>query len=275
MNTETTEAPAEVEEMPAIEETKPAEGEAKPEGEQKAEEPKPPKTPEQREIERLRKVVDRRTRRIGKLEEALQGGSVLQNASNGATNQPAGTDSEVLSLSRADLDRLVSERAKQLAPRISEQESEIEHRRSVVTALEKSLGKERFDSLAADLNEAFDGLTDKPIEQGGKPKPAVDAIFESENPQALIEYLADPDNSDEAEALSRMNEAKANRAITKLEFKLQALMEAKKAQAKPKPSSSPDPIEPIRGGGVAHKDPSNMTDSEFAAWRRAQITRRH
>ena len=124
------------------------------------------------------------------------------------------------------------------------------------------------------LKAAFDGLTDKPVEQGGKPKPAVEAIFDSDIPQALIEYLADPDNSDEAETISRMKEPKATRAIVMLEQKLKAAAEAKKVEDKPKPSKAPDPIEPIRGGGVAHKDPSNMTDAEFAAWRRTQIARR-
>ena len=149
---------AEVIEQESAEPVVETDEEAKP-AEPKAEEEKPAKTPEQREIDRLRKVVDRRTRRIGKLEEALTS-RPLQTQAIDATNESAGKDSEVLSLSRAELDRLIADRAKQLAPKISEQESEIEHRRSVVTALEKSLGKERFDSLAADLNEAFDGLTD-------------------------------------------------------------------------------------------------------------------
>ncbi len=52
------------------------------------------------------------------------------------------------------------------------------------------MGRQKFDAYASDLDDAFGGL----VGQDGKPKPATDAIFESEMPAALIEYLADPEN---------------------------------------------------------------------------------
>ena len=82
----------------------------------------------------------------------------------------------------------------------------------------------------------------------------------------------DPDNADEAASISKMNALQAGRAIAKIELKIAAA----KSNAKPKPSNAPAPIEPVRGGGVAmEKDPAQMTDAEFAAWRRRQIAQRN
>lgn len=41
-----------------------------------------------------------------------------------------------------------------------------------------------------------------------------------------------------------------------------------------KTTGAPPPINPVGGRASTHKDPSQMTDAEFAAWRREQIKRR-
>ena len=149
---------------------------------------------------------------------------------------------------------------------MQQQQAEIEHRRSVVQRLATEFG-DRFDAVAADLDDALGGLADN-----GQPKPVAAAIFESDDPRSLIEYLADPDNADEAANLGRMGAVQAGRAIARLESKLAAA----KAQAKPQPSKAPAPIEPIRGqgGGTNTKRLADMSDAEFEKRRRQQIASR-
>jgi len=252
MSTETVEAPAVVappQDAPEPTEAKVESTEAKPEDAKPEEPPKKEKTAEEREISRLRRRVDNLTRRLYE-GQAQQG---LQSKPIGDTNQVQADDSEALSLSRAELSRLIEQEARKLAPTISEQQTAIEHRRSVISRLSSELGQERFDALADDLNDAFDGLKDAQ----GRPKPAADAIFEAEDPRALIEYLADPDNADEAATLSRMGALQAGRALAKLESKIAA----KKAEAKPEPSKAAAVIEPVKGAGAVRDNLPRDTDS--------------
>ncbi len=210
------------------------------------EKPKPEKTPEQREIERLRRAVDRRTRQLAEA-RAQQG---LQRQPIGDTNQLTESDSESLTLSRQQLAEMVKREAERLAPTLKQQEAEIEHRKGIVDSLAKTWGQEKFDAYAADLDDVLGGLA-----VNGKPKPATDAIFEAEKPAKVIEYLTDPDNAAEAEALASMNPIQAGRFVAKLEMKL----EAKAKESKPQRSNAPAPIEPVRGQGQinALPDPKN------------------
>lgn len=230
--------------------------------------PKKEKTPEEREIARLRRALDRKTRQREEARAQLRAQQVaLPNGDAANTTAPSQSDNEALTLSRKDLQALIEAEAKKLAPSITKQESEIEHRRAVVNGLAKAWGKERFDELASDLDEALDGLAD----EHGKPKAAANAIFESETPALLIEYLADPEHADEAEAIGRMSELQAGRAIGKLEEKLKA----KKGETKPQASSAPAPLEPVRAqGAVTNKRLLDLSDEEFAKRRKEQIKRR-
>lgn len=229
--------------------------EAQAEPAKKDDEPaKKEKTPEERERIRAQRKIDRLVAQRSELRTRLE--MLERQQPRQLTREPIGddnsgtqSDNETLSLSRAELQKLIEKEARQLAPTIKQQEAEIEHRRAVVSQLAKDWGQEKFDTLASDLDDALDGLRD----QSGQPKPAVDAIFESEDARALIEYLADPDHADEAEAIGRMRAVQAARAITKLELKLAE----QKAKAKPQPSKAPAPIEPVRGGGTVNSLPSD------------------
>lgn len=233
----------------------------KPEGEQ----PKKEKTPEEREIARLRRRVDSLTRRYY---QATQGQQVVktQDAPREQT-APAQADDEPVQLSRAELQKLVEEQARKLAPTISQQQAEIERRSKTVETLAQSWGQEKFDALATELDEAFGGLADSQ----GRPKPATDAIFESDSPRELIEYLADPDNASEAEALARMSPIQAGRAVARLETKLAA----QKAEAQPKPSNAPRPIEPeSRGRGNTNTAPDPSDTKAWMKWANEQERKR-
>ena len=98
------------------------------------------------------------------------------------------------------------------------------------------------------------------------PKPATDAIFEADDPKAVIEFLTDPDNADEAERIARLSPLQAGKAIAKLEVKLAE----DKAKAKPKASNAPRPIEAVRGGGVPKGMPDPSNTKAYIAWANAQ-----
>jgi len=218
---------------------------------------KPAKTEAERAQDRMQRKIDRLVRQREELRAQLGNRQDLRQPAIGDTNAPQQDDSDTLSLSRAELAAMVKTEAAKLAPTIKQQEAEIEHRRGVVASLAKQWGSEKFDSLAADLDEAIGGLADR----GGRPKPVADAIFESDAPAALIEYLADEDNADEAEALARMNPIQVGRAIAKLESKLAAT----KASDKPQRSNAPAPVESVKASGASFEpDESKMTDAQWA-----------
>lgn len=212
-------------------------------------EQKEDKHPLERELKRAQRRIDNLTRQKYELANEINSLRQLQTKPIESDNRQQQDDSEPLTLSKADLRKLVEEEAKKIAPTISEQQKEIEHRRGIVDRLAKSWGKERFDALASDLDEAFGGLVDS----SKRPKPATDAIFEADDPAALIEYLADPENADEAEALGRMSAVRAGRAVAKLEQRLAS----KKAESKPEPSKAAEPIETVRGTGTVPLVPSD------------------
>ncbi len=223
-----------------------------------AAETKKEKTPEQREIERLRRRVDNLTRQKYELRASAPAGGQQQQQQD--HNQV--DDDEPVTLTRAELQRQIAEQAQKLAPTMREQQAEAERRHGVVQTLAKEWGPEKFDTLSAELDEAFGGLADR----SGTPKPATDAIFHADDPKGVIEYLTDPDNADEAASISKMGALQAGRAIAKLELKL----EAEKSKAKPKPSNAPAPIEPARGGGVPNGMPDPSNTKAYIAWANAQ-----
>ena len=231
-----------------------------------AEKAKPEKTEEQRELARRQRKIDRLVRQREELRAQLgraPNAQDLRQAEIDGTNQATQDDSEHVSLSRAELQRLVKEEAAKLAPSIKQQEAEIEHRTGVIQSLAKTFGQEKFDALAADLDDMFGGLADA----NGRQKPATDAIFEADNPAAVIEFLTDPDNAERAESIGRMSGIQAGRAIAKVE----AEIAAKKADGKPKASNAPRPVEALRGGGKTEStgpDPSNT--KAWIRWRNEQ-----
>lgn len=204
---------------------------------------KPQKTAEQREIERMRRRIDRLTRTRYELEARLQSSPVRGYESQRGPDDNQAQAEAPISLTREQLQRIVAEQAQRLVPQYEEQRTVQAKRERTVAELGKAWGAEKFDAIAADLDEVVGGLRDS----RGQPKPIADAIFESENPRGVIEYLTDPDHADEAESLARMNHAQAGLAIGRIEARL----EAQAAAARPAPSNAPKPLEPLRSqGGV-------------------------
>lgn len=91
-----------------------------------------------------------------------------------------------------------------------------------------------------------------------------EAILESDKGALIAYYLAK--NSAEAERISKLTPSKQAAAIVALEDKV-----AKPAKQL---SKAPEPIAPVGQKAEVAKDPSKMTDAEFAAWRKRQIAQR-
>lgn len=237
------------------------EQQTQPEGEQKPEGEKKELTPEEREIRRLRRRIDNVTRKLYETRAQVPSQSQQQERTTAPESR---SDDEPVQLTRAELDKLIRERAAELAPKFSSEKAEAERRQGIVSRLAKDWGSEKFDAYAADLDDAFGGLADA----SGKPKPATDAIFEAEDPKALIEYLADPANAEEAESIGSMPAVKAIRAIAKLEDKLAAAKQA--ASKRPERSNASEPLEKVRGGGPSDGAPDFRDTKAWVKWANEQ-----
>lgn len=91
------------------------------------------------------------------------------------------------------------------------------------------------------------------------------AIVESDAGADIAYYLAQ--HPDEAKRIAQLSPIRQITEIGKLELKASAPVVKR-------PTATPPPVNPIGTKAKAEKDPSQMTDSEFAKWRKAQIAQR-
>lgn len=92
------------------------------------------------------------------------------------------------------------------------------------------------------------------------------AIMESDIGPKVAYHLAL--HPDEAIQIANMSPIRAAAALGRIEERLAA-------RPTKGVSGAPEPIKPVGGTrATAQKDPANMTDAEFAAWRRSQIKAR-
>lgn len=99
-----------------------------------------------------------------------------------------------------------------------------------------------------------------------------EVVAESEDGPALAYYLAS--NLAQADAIAQLPPLAAARELGRIEAKLSS--EREKAKTTPPVSKAPPPPAKIEGAGdpQVEKDPTQMTDSEFAKWRQRQIAQR-
>lgn len=211
-----------------------------------------------RTIRRLERRIDKLTGRLRERERMD-----LPRQPIDGINQPSADDSEELRLTRAELERVIEEKATAKAGQMTRQQAEYEGRRSVVTGLAKELGQEKFDELSSRLDRALDGVSD----ERGRPKPVMDAIFAAgKAARGVIEYLADPANADEAEEIGEMSALQAGMAIGEIKAKIAA----RKAESKPQPSKAATPIEPVRAAGTTNGRPDPRDTKAWIAWANEQ-----
>ncbi len=203
---------------------------------------------EQRRIQNLTRQKYEMAARLEKLEELAR----LAPSTQKADNQAIDDDSDTLSLSKAELERLIEKKAREIAPTIKAKEDGEAEVREKAVSLRKQLG-ERFEELTSDLASVFDH--DRQL-----------LVLDAENPAALIEYLTDPDNAEEADRIARLPAQSAAFAKARIEAKL-----ASTAKPKPQPSKVAAPIEPVRGGGGSTSGAPNPSDTKaWVKWRMSQ-----
>ncbi len=103
------------------------------------------------------------------------------------------------------------------------------------------------------------------LQMVGAPKALLEFVAASDAGAKLIHHLGT--DLDEAARIAQLPPVLMARELTRLEFKLS------QPQAKPV-SKAPAPITPVSGTSGGSKDPADMSDAEFAKWRRAQIAKR-
>jgi hypothetical protein len=227
-------------------------------GEEQAEkQERPEKTPEQRELAKKDRRIDTLTRREAmaraELQQLRQQVAYTKPQDRGTNHHP--NDDTPVTYTQSKIDAMVLERAKQIAVQLAQDQSVEVQRRTTAQGIAKELGADKFETYTTEVDVAMGGMAD----ENGHLKPATEAIFEVEPKVAagILEYLADPDNADEAEALGRMSALKAGIAIAKLETKVKALAESRKAKDKPQPSDVPAPIERLKGSGQPASAPQD------------------
>lgn len=216
----------------------------------------PAKTAEQVEIERLRRALTKRDRTQGKLH--LEREQLAAELAELRQRQPAPQTDDSVQKQPADHRQAVEREALTLAERIAEQRAFAAKCNSVAETGKKDF-KDFTDSLTALIEEA--GPLVLPT---GNATPLGEQILESESPAKLIDYLGKhPEIAAELDGLT------PGRLARKL-----ALIETEMA-AKPKTSSAPKPLEPIKGAAGGGDLASVVDDPE--EWRRrrnAQLKKR-
>lgn len=95
-------------------------------------------------------------------------------------------------------------------------------------------------------------------------RPMADFVFEAEHGFAVGDYLAD--HKDEAKKIAQMHPVQQVLALNGIAAKL---------KTPPKPSAAPPPIVPNSGSGTPAKGyRPDMSDKEYADWRKRQIAQR-
>jgi hypothetical protein len=250
MNTEPTVSP-DVEPKEPTSEVKPTEV-TTPETavETQSAEPVPEQEPEDEATKALKKMqrrIDKRTADIYRAraenEQLKARLSELEAKVGSNPETPASTDPVVLAKEIARIDRF-TEKANDIVAKGSNKHSDY-------LPVLKDLSSEVGDFVLPN----------------GAPSRFMEVVLEvSEKPHELLYYLGK--NPEIASDLADLTPAKLATRLDRIEREMADT-------SKPKTSSAPKPIEPVKPAGTPMKDPSKMTDREFAAWRRAQIAQRH
>lgn len=275
-STETTivdQAPAPGVEASSEKQAAPADDEQHAEGEGAEDKPaadaKPQKTAEQKLIERQnRKIAALHAQRAAERERAaaaetrlrmLTGDDSLHSLPNRDTNDPdAAGNADRVSLPRSELQRVIEQEARRLAPQLQVQSTVEETRRAAARGLVEEIGHDRFRELSNDVaavlpnDETLLGILDTP------------------SPRHLLEYLAEPEHATEAERIARLPPLRQGIELATLAMKLKA-----RATRVKEVSEAPKPLDVPKGQGSAGpKSLAQLSDEEYAKRRREQIAAR-
>lgn len=204
------------------------------------------KSHEQREIERLRRALTKRDRTQGKLyQENEQLRRMVPQQQPEYEGQPAQVDPVALAEQIANLKLEIRE--------VSNKSNKVAEE-----------GKKRFPDFmnsVARVQEEVGPLFD----QHGRASPVADALLDCEDPAGVFDYLGK--HPEIAAELAELRPAQIGLRLGRIERKLSAPAEVKETAA-------PKPLPALKGVATGTKDPSQMSDREFAEWRKRQIAQR-
>lgn len=204
----------------------------------------PAKTPDQLEIERLKRelshkerALTKRDRTQGKLhQEREQLSQELERLRQQPAQQPDPATKE-----RTDLRQVVEREAMTLAEQIADQKAFAAKCNSVAESGKKEF-KDFPDALHALIEEAGPLVRD----DGKTPTSLGEQILEADDPAKLIHYLGK--NPEIAAELDGLTPGRIARKLAVIEQQM---------TAKPKTSSAPKPLEPTKGSASASNDLSD------------------
>jgi hypothetical protein len=220
MSEETTVGDAPTEALPAIE--TPAPAPLNDESDKTADE----KAPEDKASKALQRRIDRLTREKYQLR-----------AENEQLRTPRQVDED-----HPLTDEDVETRAQTLAREITERNEFNARCNDVFDKGQKASKKftESMQSLAEEVGPVFDNK--------GNPSTVMAAILDADEPHKLIIYLAD--KPDLAAELADLSPSRQIRRIAQIEKEM--------GEDKPKPSTAPKPVQPVKGAGIdAEPDPKD------------------
>jgi hypothetical protein len=218
---------------------------------------KPQKTPEQIELDRLRRQLTKRDRTQGAMHQRLQAlESELQQTRQ--AKPPTDTDEPI---TPERIKKFVEEEATRRAESIAAERLQQQQVQQTVQAILKE-GKalEGFDESVKTVHEEVPLFDEKT----GKPSALFEAISECDAPAKVLHYLGqNPDVAGELDGLTP----------TRLGRRLEAIERDMAAAAKPKTSSAPKPLTPVKPQGAAGI-PSPTDTEAWIKWRNDQTRRR-
>lgn len=152
-----------------------------------------------------------------------------------------------------DLEKVVQTKAQTLAQEIAQQQKVTD---SIGAVLKAGKTLDNFDTACNAVAEEI------PFYVNGRPSAFLSSVLEFDQPAQLLHHLGThPDLAAELADLSP----------TRQVLKLGAIERELADKAKPKSSTAPKPLEPVRGSGGSKLEYSpDMSDAAYAKWREAQ-----
>jgi hypothetical protein len=212
-------------------------------------------TDEQKTIRKLQRRVDRLTAGRGAAQREAE---LVREELARIQGRQGQEEEQPQSPRQAPGQRLLTEaEAKEYARELRRQEVIDERSQKIVRDGNKLPGFKEAVAAVSEEVPLFD--------RGGRPTPFLVALSRADRAAEVILWLGN--NPDDAAEFNRLAPEEIGWRLAKLEDRLER-------EAKGKTSSAPQPLTPVTAKAAGDKDPKTMSDAEFAAWRKAQISKR-
>ena len=201
---------------------------------------------EQKTIRKLQRRIDRLTAGRG---AASREAELLREELAQHRQQSRGQDDEPKAIDPKEIDRLATERARELT-----RQQQVASK--VGTVLQTGKKLEGFDQAVNAVAEEVP-FTDR----HGRPTPFIEAVLDADKPAEVLHWLGQ--NPDEAAAFASLTPAQIGRRLAQIESRIER-------EAKAKTSNAPAPLQPVKARATAD-GPSDSDD--IATWMRKERER--